>query len=134
MARCWPTLIARHGADCWLVNTGWTGGAYGTGQRMSIEHTRALLARRAGRHVASDARYVQDPFFGLMFPQDMSRHPNEVLDPRQSPGRTRIAYDRPAKDLVSSLRDQLQEVRDVPGRRKIAGVEWVKAAAIRAAA
>ena len=36
-------LIDRHGADCWLVNTGWTGGAYGTGKRMSIQHTRALL-------------------------------------------------------------------------------------------
>ena len=36
-------LIARHGADCWLVNTGWSGGQYGVGQRMSIRHTRALL-------------------------------------------------------------------------------------------
>ena len=41
------SLIAQHGASCWLVNTGWTGGAYGVGKRMSITHTRALLQRRA---------------------------------------------------------------------------------------
>ena len=41
-------LVKKHGSDCWLVNTGWTGGAYGTGKRMSIQHTRALLAAVLG--------------------------------------------------------------------------------------
>ena len=41
-------LVKKHGSDCWLVNTGWTGGAYGTGKRMSIQHTRALAGGGAG--------------------------------------------------------------------------------------
>ena len=91
-------LIAKHGADCWLVNTGWTGGAYGTGSRMSIQHTRALLAA-ALNGTLRNARYVQDPFFGLMLPQDVPGIPNSVLDPRQawSDG---AAYDTAARDLV----------------------------------
>ena len=57
-------LIAKHDAACWLVNTGWTGGAYGVGKRMSIAHTRALLkAALAGE--LEDVEYRTDPFFGL---------------------------------------------------------------------
>ena len=90
--------IARHGATCWLVNTGWTGGAYGTGRRMSIAHTRALLAAVLDGSLA-DARFVTEPFFGLSLPQDVPGIPNAVLDPRQawSDG---AAYDAAAAHLV----------------------------------
>src|SRR5690606_28413226 len=55
-------LIARHGAACWLVNTGWTGGAYGTGKRMPIAATRALLAAALDGSL-STARFRTDPNF-----------------------------------------------------------------------
>ena len=118
-------LIAKHGADCWLVNTGWTGGAYGTGTRMSIEHTRALLAAVLDGSL-KDARFVRDPFFGLMMPQDIAGIPNDVLDPRQA-WADKAAYDRAASDLVSRFEKNFLTFQS--------GVtDEVKAAAIRAAA
>ena len=57
-------LIAEHGVDCWLVNTGWTGGAYGTGKRMPIKATRALLVGRA-RRLAQGRRIPHRPEFRL---------------------------------------------------------------------
>ncbi|MGI4952222.1 MAG: phosphoenolpyruvate carboxykinase (ATP) [Janthinobacterium lividum] len=91
-------LIEQHGADCWLVNTGWTGGNALAGQRMSIKHTRALLAAVLDGSLR-DARFVRDPHFGLMMPQDVPGIPNEVLDPRQA-WADKAAYDAAAKDLV----------------------------------
>ena len=59
--------IAQHGATCWLVNTGWTGGAYGTGQRMPIKATRALLTA-ALDGIADDAEFRKDANFGFEVP------------------------------------------------------------------
>ena len=118
-------LIAKHGADCWLVNTGWTGGAYGVGSRMSIKHTRALLAAVLDGSL-KDARYVQDPHFGLMVPQDVPGIPNAVLDPRQA-WSDPAAYDEAARKLVG-----LFEANFATFQGKV--TDEVKAAAIRAAA
>ncbi len=118
-------LINQHGATCWLVNTGWTGGAYGTGKRMAIAHTRALL------HAALDgtlqnAEFHADPFFNLMIPRAVPGIPDNVLDPRQSwadPG----AYDRQARDLVARFETNFESFAAAVG-------DDVRAAAIRAAA
>jgi phosphoenolpyruvate carboxykinase (ATP) len=118
-------LIKQHGADCWLVNTGWTGGAYGTGKRMSIQHTRALLAAVLNGSLRH-ARYVRDPFFGLMMPQDVPGIPNEVLDPRQS-WPDKASYDAAAKDLVARFEKNFATFADDAS-------DDVKAAAIKAAA
>ena len=118
-------LIRKHGADCWLVNTGWTGGGYGTGQRMGIKHTRALLAAVLDGSLRG-ARYQRDPHFGLMFPQDVPGIPNEVLNPRQS-WADREAYDRAARDLVARFEENFSTFTG-------SVTEEVKAAAIRAAA
>jgi phosphoenolpyruvate carboxykinase (ATP) len=91
-------LIARHGADCWLVNTGWSGGVYGVGSRMSIRHTRALL-RAALDGTLAKAAFHRDPFFGLMIPDAVPGVPTEVLDPRQA-WADKAAYDTTAADLV----------------------------------
>ena len=118
-------LIARHGAECWLVNTGWTGGAYGVGRRMSIQHTRGLL-RAVLDGSLKRARFVRDPFFGLMVPQDVPGIPNDVLDPRRA-WADRDAYDRAAADLVGRFERNFATFQG--------GVaDDVKAAAIRAAA
>ena len=72
--------LAQTGATCWLLNTGWTGGAYGTGKRISIAHTRALL------HAALDGslgagQFRTDAFFGLSVPTAVADVPAGVLDP-----------------------------------------------------
>jgi phosphoenolpyruvate carboxykinase (ATP) len=92
-------LIKEYGADCWLVNTGWSGGAYGVGKRMSIGHTRALL-RAALAGELDNAEYRTDPFFGLAIPTHVNGVPDEVLDPRQA-WADKAAYDAAAKNLVA---------------------------------
>jgi phosphoenolpyruvate carboxykinase (ATP) len=119
------SLIEQHGATCWLVNTGWTGGAYGTGRRMAISHTRGLL-RAALDGTLAKAQFHPDPFFGLMIPRDAEGIPPEVLDPRRAWPDT-AAYDRTAKDLVRRFEENFASFADAVG-------EDVKAVAIRAAA
>jgi phosphoenolpyruvate carboxykinase (ATP) len=96
-------LIARHGADCWLVNTGWSGGPYGVGQRMAIRHTRALIAAALDGSLAQ-AKFHPDPHFGLMIPDAVPGIPAEVLDPRRS-WQDPEAYDRAAQGLVARFRE-----------------------------
>jgi phosphoenolpyruvate carboxykinase (ATP) len=93
--------IARHGATCWLVNTGWTGGAYGTGSRMPIKATRALLTAALDGSLA-DAPYRKDPNFGFDVPVHVkaSAVPDILLDPRRT-WHDAEAYDRQAKKLVA---------------------------------
>jgi phosphoenolpyruvate carboxykinase (ATP) len=92
-------LIARHGVDCWLVNTGWTGGAYGTGKRMPIKATRALLtAALNGSLKAADFRV--DPNFGFAVPIAVDGVESSILDPR-STWADGAAYDVQAQKLAS---------------------------------
>ena len=123
--RLLEVLIHRHGASCWLVNTGWTGGAYGTGKRMAIAHTRALL-RAVLDGSLKDAAFHADPFFGLMIPRDVAGIPNDVLDPRLS-WADGAAYDRTAADLVARFQANFEAFASLVG-------EDVKAASIRVAA
>ncbi|MDE2200876.1 MAG: phosphoenolpyruvate carboxykinase (ATP) [Rhodospirillales bacterium] len=73
--------IAASGADCWLVNTGWSGGAFGTGTRMAIAHTRALL-RAALDGTLAAGEFRTEPHFGLRIPAAVPGIPATVLDPR----------------------------------------------------
>jgi phosphoenolpyruvate carboxykinase (ATP) len=118
-------LIAQHGASCWLVNTGWTGGAYGTGQRMSITHTRALL-RAALAGELDSISYRRDPFFGLQIPEHVDGIPDNVLDPRAA-WSDRAAYDAAAASLVKRFEANFASFVDLVD-------DDIKAAAIRAAA
>lgn len=72
-----------HSADAWLVNTGWSGGAYGTGKRMSLKYTRAILdAIHDGSLAKCDT--VTDPVFGLHIPTSCSQVPEEILVPKNT--------------------------------------------------
>ncbi len=75
--------IQEHGVKCWLVNTGWTGGAYGVGERMSIKHTRAMISA-ALKGELDNVPTVTDPFFSLEVPQECLGVPAEILNPRNT--------------------------------------------------
>ncbi|MBU6420213.1 MAG: phosphoenolpyruvate carboxykinase [Proteobacteria bacterium] len=96
-------LINQHGSTCWLVNTGWTGGAYGVGKRMSIKHTRALLSAALSGEL-DNVEYRTDPFFGLAIPKHVQGVPDDVLDPRQA-WADKSAYDIAATGLVKRFVD-----------------------------
>ncbi|HEX7593150.1 MAG TPA: phosphoenolpyruvate carboxykinase (ATP), partial [Anaerolineae bacterium] len=75
--------ILRYGATCWLVNTGWVGGPYGIGERISIKHTRAMLnAALTGKLL--NVEYATDPIFGFQVPQQCPDIPADVLNPANS--------------------------------------------------
>ena len=77
--------MLQHGAQCWLVNTGWTGGPFGVGKRISIKHTRTLLnAALSGR--LDDVPYRKDTIFGFDVPTQCEGVPNEILDPANTWG------------------------------------------------
>ncbi|HVL66087.1 MAG TPA: phosphoenolpyruvate carboxykinase [Vicinamibacterales bacterium] len=91
--------IARHNARVWLVNTGWTGGAYGVGSRMKIAHTRAMI-RAALSGALDQVPYQTDPVFNLDVPQQVPGVPAEVLNPRNTWANP-ADYDAQARKLAA---------------------------------
>jgi phosphoenolpyruvate carboxykinase (ATP) len=75
--------IERYGVQCWLVNTGWVGGAYGVGKRISIRHTRALLDSALDGRLG-EVEYRKDPLFGFDVPLTCPGVPDSVLRPEES--------------------------------------------------
>ena len=99
--------IAKHGATCWLVNTGWTGGAYGTGSRMPIRATRALLHAALDGSLA-EANFRKDPNFGFMVPTAVPGVAEVLLDPRRT-WEDANAYDAQAQKLVQMFADNFEQ-------------------------
>jgi phosphoenolpyruvate carboxykinase (ATP) len=95
--------IAKHGASCWLVNTGWTGGAFGTGKRMPIKATRALLAAALDGSLNA-GEFRRDPVFGFEVPVAVPGVEAALLTPR-STWADAAAYDAQAKKLVGMFAD-----------------------------
>lgn len=96
-------LIDEHGSDVWLVNTGWTGGAYGVGKRMKLSHTRTMV----NSLLSGDLAKVQmdtDPTFGLHVPTRVTDVPDEILNPRNT-WSDKSAYDEQAKKLAGMFRE-----------------------------
>ncbi len=75
------TKIEEQNVNCWLINTGWSGGPYGVGSRMKIAYTRAMINAALAGELAN-AEYREDSVFGLMVPTHVPNVPDEVLDPR----------------------------------------------------
>jgi phosphoenolpyruvate carboxykinase (ATP) len=117
--------IREHGAQCWLVNTGWSGGTYGVGRRMPIAHTRALLrAALDGRLAGAPVR--KDVNFGMFVPESCPEVPSEVLDPRGT-WSDKKAYDETARELTRRFAANFVEFEPFVGSE-------VKEVAIRPAA
>jgi phosphoenolpyruvate carboxykinase (ATP) len=94
--------LARHGTTCWLVNTGWTGGAYGVGTRIKIAVSRAVVAA-ALSGALEGVRFAPDPVFKVLVPEACPGVPAELLRPRQTwaePAR----YDAKARELAALFR------------------------------
>jgi phosphoenolpyruvate carboxykinase (ATP) len=95
--------IAQFGATCWLVNTGWTGGKFGTGKRMPIRATRALLTAALDGSLSA-AKFRRDPNFGFEVPVMVAGVDTGLLDPR-STWADKAAYDAAAQKLVGMFAD-----------------------------
>jgi phosphoenolpyruvate carboxykinase (ATP) len=99
--------LTRHDVQCWLVNTGWTGGPYGVGHRMKLEHTRAMITAALNGEL-DDVATRQDPVFGLHIPVTVPNVPDEVLEPKGTWSEP-DAYDRQASMLAGMFRANFQQ-------------------------
>jgi len=95
--------IRRHDTDCWLVNTGMTGGPYGVGHRIELDHTRAMVDAILDGTLA-DVPRTRDPVFGLSIPNRVPGVPDTVLAPRHTWDDPQ-AYDRHARELARNFAD-----------------------------
>jgi phosphoenolpyruvate carboxykinase (ATP) len=110
--------LRRHNAQCWLVNTGWTGGAFGTGRRMSLPHTRAMVNAALDGRLAS-AEYVTEDAFGLSIPTTCPEVPGELLHPRNA-WADKHAYDTHAQLLAAKFEENFRRF-DAPENVRNAG-------------
>jgi phosphoenolpyruvate carboxykinase (ATP) len=93
--------LTQHQAYCWLVNTGWSGGPYGVGQRMPIAHTRALINAALNGSLLH-APMQEDSVFGIHIPTQCSEVPKAILQPRET-WRDQKTYDTKARQLAQSF-------------------------------
>ncbi len=99
--------MAQHNAACWLVNTGWSGGPYGVGQRMKIAHTRAMIRAILNGSLAG-VETKADPIFGVQVPVSCPDVPAEVLQPRNT-WSDKEAYDKQARDLARRFNENFKK-------------------------
>ena len=112
--------IDEHQANVWFINTGWTGGPYGEGQRMAINHTRAII-NAALDGLLNDVATQTDPVFGLEVPTSCPGVPGDVLDPRGTWADS-AAYDAQARKLAGLFQENFTKyAEDVPEDVRSAG-------------
>ncbi|WP_439643879.1 phosphoenolpyruvate carboxykinase (ATP) [Gemmatimonas sp.] len=103
-------LLKQHGSQVWLVNTGWSGGAYGTGKRMKLGYTRAMVRAALDGSLAT-AEFNADPIFGLHLPKSVAGVPDEVLNPRGT-WANGAEYDTQATKLAGMFRENIKKFGD----------------------
>jgi len=100
------------GANVFLVNTGWSGGSYGVGKRMSIKYTRAMVSAALNGDL-DNVEYVRDPFFNLMVPQSCPNVPTNVLNPKET-WADKAAYDKTAANLAERFINNFKQYTHMP--------------------
>ena len=102
--------MKEHDVHIWLVNTGWSGGAYGTGERMKLKFTRAMITSALNGEL-DKVEYKQHPVFGVSVPTSCPNVPVEVLDPRNT-WKNKEAYDQAADKLAKAFNDNFKKYAD----------------------
>ncbi len=105
--------------NVWLVNTGWTGGAYGTGSRMKLKYTRAMIESALNGKLA-DVEFSQHPIFGLNMPVECDNVPSEILNPRKT-WSNKEAYDAKAMELANSFKANFKKYEDNSNKEILSG-------------
>jgi phosphoenolpyruvate carboxykinase (ATP) len=102
--------IRRHDAQVWLLNTGWTGGAYGEGHRMKLSYTRQMLSEALSGKLL-DVETTEDPVFGLHIPNEVDGIPTNILVPRNT-WNDKDAYDQKAEKLANMFVENFKQFED----------------------
>ena len=99
-----------HNVNIWLVNTGWTGGSYGVGNRMKLSYTRAMITAALNGSLA-DQQFVKQDIFGLNIPTSCPNVPDELLNPRNT-WTDKDAYDKKANELAQAFVENFAKFED----------------------
>lgn len=117
--------IEKHGANVWLINTGWTGGEYGVGSRMKLRYTRRMINAILDNEL-EDVNYTEEPFFGLMIPSSVPDVPSKLLIPRNT-WESPEAYDEQARKLVQMFHENFDKFKDEASDHVLMGMPKVQA-------
>ncbi len=118
-ARMLHDRIVQHGTCCYLLNTGWSGGSFGIGQRVSIGHTRAMVRAAVSGALDNVPTWI-DPVFNLRVPQNVPGVPDMILHPRET-WSDPVAYDRAAATLAARFRENFEKFSNAAPAIKAAG-------------
>lgn len=110
--------------NVWLVNTGWSGGAYGTGKRMSLKHTRALITAALDGEL-DKVKYRNHGVFGLAMPESCPGVPSEILNPRNT-WSDKDAYDQTAHHLANAFITNFEKFADYATEEMLAGAPKIR--------
>jgi phosphoenolpyruvate carboxykinase (ATP) len=112
--------MKKHAVHAWLVNTGWSGGPFGVGERIHLAYTRSMI-RAALNGLLNESRYTKEPFFGLDIPAECPGVPSEVLKPKNT-WKDGASYDRAARELAARFKENFGRfANDVPPEVSRAG-------------
>ena len=111
--------MRKHKARVWLVNTGWSGGPYGVGKRMSLEHTRALITAALENHL-DNVPYENLEIFGLAMPTRCPGVPAEILNPKNT-WADPDEYDHKANDLATAFLKNFEKFSDCASTEIMSG-------------
>lgn len=114
--------------NVWLVNTGWSGGAYGTGKRMSLKYTRALISA-ALQGELDNVKYEKHELFGLSMPTACPGVPSEILNPKNT-WKDKEAYDAKAAYLANAFMKNFEKFSEFANEEILAGAPKVTAVAV----
>lgn len=104
--------IEKHNARVYLINTGWSGGKYGVGKRISIKHTRAMVTAALSGEL-ENGEFELDPVFNVLVPKAVNGVPNEVLSPREM-WADKSEYDKTAKELATRFVENFKKYNNMP--------------------
>ncbi len=113
------TKMKEAGVNVWLINTGWYGGAYGTGSRMKLSYTRSMITAALNGWLEG-VEYKTDPVFGLAVPQSCPNVPDAVLNPRETWANGE-EYDKKAVELAGKFRNNFTKFEEFSNNEIIAG-------------
>lgn len=111
--------------NVWLINTGWSGGAYGTGHRMSLKHTRSMITAAMNGEL-KEVAFVPHSVFGVLVPQTVAGVPDEILNPRDT-WTDKEAYDKKASELAGLFVKNFEKYADQANEEILAAAPKVTA-------
>ena len=117
--------MEQHQVNIWLVNTGWSGGPYGVGKRISLPNTRAIITAALDGHL-EDVAYKELPIFGLHIPLEVPGVPSTILDPKMT-WNDPLAYDEMAVKLAHEFIENFKKFHEFASREIMQAAPYIPA-------